>query len=71
MISRGGGAVPDPVVFRAEMEARHPLGRILTPDEVASVAVFLTTPAASGMTGASVVVDLGLLASPDFVVPPD
>jgi NAD(P)-dependent dehydrogenase (short-subunit alcohol dehydrogenase family) len=60
-------SVPDPEAFRREMEARHPLGRILRPEEVASVAVFLTTPEASGMTGASVVVDCGLLASPDFV----
>jgi NAD(P)-dependent dehydrogenase (short-subunit alcohol dehydrogenase family) len=60
-------AVPDPAAFRREMEERHPLGRILRPEEVASVAVFLTTPEASGMTGASVVVDCGLLASPDFV----
>ncbi len=62
-------SVADPAAFRREMEARHPLGRILRPEEVASVAVFLTTPAASGMTGASVVVDCGLLASPDFVAP--
>jgi NAD(P)-dependent dehydrogenase (short-subunit alcohol dehydrogenase family) len=59
--------MPDPARFRAEMEARHPLGRILRPEEVASVAVFLTTAEASGMTGASVVVDCGLTASPDFV----
>jgi NAD(P)-dependent dehydrogenase (short-subunit alcohol dehydrogenase family) len=60
-------SVPDPAAFRREMEQRHPLGRILRPEEVASVAVFLTTPEASGMTGASVVVDCGLTASPDFV----
>lgn len=59
-------AMPDPARFRAEMEARHPLGRILRPEEVASVAVFLTTDEASGMTGSSVVVDCGLTASPDF-----
>ena len=64
-------AVPDPAAFRREMEARRPLGRILRPEEVASVAVFLTTPESSGMTGASVVVDCGLLASPDFVTASD
>jgi NAD(P)-dependent dehydrogenase (short-subunit alcohol dehydrogenase family) len=64
-------AMPDPARFRAEMEARHPLGRILRPEEVASVAVFLTTDEASGMTGASVVVDCGLTASPDFVADAD
>jgi NAD(P)-dependent dehydrogenase (short-subunit alcohol dehydrogenase family) len=62
-------SMPDPAAFRAEMEARHPLGRILDPDEVAAVVVFLSTSEASGMTGASVVVDLGLTASPDFIVP--
>lgn len=64
-------SVADPASFRAEMEARHPLGRILRPEEVASVAVFLTTAEASGMTGASVVVDCGLTASPDFVAGAD
>jgi NAD(P)-dependent dehydrogenase (short-subunit alcohol dehydrogenase family) len=62
-------SMPDPAAFRAEMEARHPLGRILDPAEVASVVVFLSTSEASGMTGASVVVDLGLTASPDFIPP--
>jgi NAD(P)-dependent dehydrogenase (short-subunit alcohol dehydrogenase family) len=62
-------STPDPAAFRAEMESRHPLGRILDPGEVASVVVFLSTSEASGMTGASVVVDLGLTASPDFIPP--
>jgi NAD(P)-dependent dehydrogenase (short-subunit alcohol dehydrogenase family) len=62
-------SMPDPAAFRAEMEARHPLGRILDPEEVALVVVFLSTTEARGMTGASVVVDLGLTASPDFIPP--
>jgi NAD(P)-dependent dehydrogenase (short-subunit alcohol dehydrogenase family) len=66
-IQRQLDAAPDEAEFRAEMNARHPLGRILRPEEVASVAVFLTTDEASGMTGSCVVVDCGLTASPDFI----
>jgi SDR family mycofactocin-dependent oxidoreductase len=38
----------------------QPAGRLLTPDEVAAVLVFLAGPASSGMTGAVVPVDGGL-----------
>lgn len=41
--------------------ARIPLGRIGQPDEVATVALFLASPAASYMTGSLVVVDGGYL----------
>ncbi|MBN4667017.1 SDR family oxidoreductase, partial [Pandoraea nosoerga] len=41
---------------------RTPMKRWGTPEEVANVAVFLTTPAASFMTGAVVPVDGGYLS---------
>jgi NAD(P)-dependent dehydrogenase (short-subunit alcohol dehydrogenase family) len=65
-ISKQAAAMSDKEEFRRKMNARHPLGRILRPEEVASVAVFLTSADASGMTGTCVVVDCGLTASPDF-----
>ncbi|CAB4869196.1 unannotated protein [freshwater metagenome] len=40
----------------------HPLGRILEPEEVAHAIIFLGSPMASGITGATLIVDGGLSA---------
>lgn len=40
----------------------YPLGRLVTPEEVARAALFLASPAASGITGAILPVDAGLTA---------
>ena len=40
----------------------YPLGRIVTAKEVASAVAFLTSPVASGITGAALNVDAGLMA---------
>ena len=44
---------------RRAVEARYPLGRIAQPVEIASVALFLATEAASYLTGAAIPVDGG------------
>jgi NAD(P)-dependent dehydrogenase (short-subunit alcohol dehydrogenase family) len=44
------------------LESQHPIGRLVTSDEVANAALFLASDQASGITGASLVVDGGLTA---------
>jgi NAD(P)-dependent dehydrogenase (short-subunit alcohol dehydrogenase family) len=63
---RAMGTADDPEAWIAERAARNPLGRILSADEVAAVAWFLSTDGSSGMTGAVVAVDAGLSVSFDF-----
>jgi NAD(P)-dependent dehydrogenase (short-subunit alcohol dehydrogenase family) len=48
--------------FSKWVHDRIPLGRLGTPDEVASAALFLASPAASLVTGTSLVVDGGWTA---------
>lgn len=49
-------------VQRAELEGRHPIGRLGDAEEVANVIDFLVSPAASFVTGAYYVVDGGYTA---------
>jgi NAD(P)-dependent dehydrogenase (short-subunit alcohol dehydrogenase family) len=49
-----------PAELRAEFDAMHPIGRVGTIDEVASVMVFLASDEASFVTGANYTVDGGL-----------
>ena len=50
----------------ARYERQAPLGRIGTREEVADAVLFLASPAARFMTGANIVVDGGVCASPIF-----
>jgi 2-keto-3-deoxy-L-fuconate dehydrogenase len=52
---------PDPEAARARNVKRHPLGRLGTADEVASLALFLASDEASFITGGTYVIDGGAL----------
>lgn len=56
---------------REEIAAEHALGRLLHPDEIANVALFLASDESSAITGAALVVDGGLTCrSPISGFPP-
>ena len=50
----------DPAAERAALEARQPLGRLVTPEEVAAAIVYLASPAAGSVTGTALAVDGGM-----------
>lgn len=51
----------DPGLLRKVLP-HYPLGRLVTPEEVANAVLFLSSPAASGVTGVTLLVDAGLVA---------
>jgi NAD(P)-dependent dehydrogenase (short-subunit alcohol dehydrogenase family) len=50
----------DPALERAALNARQPLGRLVSADEVAAAVAYLASPAAASVTGASLAVDGGM-----------
>jgi NAD(P)-dependent dehydrogenase (short-subunit alcohol dehydrogenase family) len=63
MIQREASVAADPDEQIKRFAASHPLGRLGRPEEVASVAMFLASDAASFVTGSAVSVDGGLMAA--------
>jgi NAD(P)-dependent dehydrogenase (short-subunit alcohol dehydrogenase family) len=55
-------AQPDPERAQAELVARHPIGRLASPEEQAKACLFLVSDDAAYMTGAVLLVDGGRLA---------
>ncbi|GEB50872.1 SDR family NAD(P)-dependent oxidoreductase [Streptomyces cacaoi] len=53
-------AADDPEAERAALEARQPMGRLVTADEVAAAVAYLAGPAAASVTGTSLAVDGGM-----------
>lgn len=56
------GLFPDLETAEKLVSAGHALGRMGTPDEIASGIVYLSSPAASFMTGSELVIDGGMTA---------
>ncbi|MFJ4933402.1 SDR family NAD(P)-dependent oxidoreductase [Streptomyces pseudovenezuelae] len=50
----------DPEAERAALNARQPLGRLVTADEVAAAIAYLASPAAASVTGTALAVDGGM-----------
>ncbi len=53
-------AAADPVVERAALEARQPMGRLVTADEVAHAIAYLASPLSASTTGTVLAVDGGM-----------
>lgn len=53
-------AAPDPEAERAALEARQPMGRLVTAAEVAEAIAYLASPAAASTTGTVLAVDGGM-----------
>lgn len=59
LAARSGAGVD---AFRAELDARHPIGRVGKPEEIASGIAFLLSDDAAFMTGSELVIDGGYIA---------
>ena len=49
--------------YREKMESQIPAGRFARPDEIGSLVAFLMSPAAGYITGTTIAIDGGLMAS--------
>jgi NAD(P)-dependent dehydrogenase (short-subunit alcohol dehydrogenase family) len=53
-------AAPDPGAERAALEARQPMGRLVSAEEVAAAIAYLASPVAGATTGTALAVDGGM-----------
>jgi NAD(P)-dependent dehydrogenase (short-subunit alcohol dehydrogenase family) len=53
-------AAGDPVAERAALDARQPMGRLVSPGEVAAAIAYLASPLAGATTGTALAVDGGM-----------
>ncbi|MFF4585583.1 SDR family NAD(P)-dependent oxidoreductase [Streptomyces sp. NPDC001388] len=59
-VARLLAAADDAEAERAALDARQPMGRLVTADEVAAAIVYLASPAAASVTGTALAVDGGM-----------
>jgi len=62
MLRRAMEELGGQAAVRPSFEAKHPLGRICTPEEVAKAAFYLASDDSAFVTGAALVIDGGLTA---------
>jgi NAD(P)-dependent dehydrogenase (short-subunit alcohol dehydrogenase family) len=60
-IGRLLGAAPDPAAERAALNARQPIGRLVSADEVAAGIAYLASPLAGATAGTALAVDGGMI----------
>lgn len=53
-------SAPDPAFERAQLEARQPHGRLVSPQEIAHAVAYLASPRATSTTGVALAVDGGM-----------
>ena len=63
MLHREAASSGDPEALLATFAAAQPMGRLVRPQEVANVAVFLASDLAAGVTGTCLAADGGLMAA--------
>jgi NAD(P)-dependent dehydrogenase (short-subunit alcohol dehydrogenase family) len=61
-VARITAGYDDPEEARAQMKARQPHGRLVTPEEIAAMAAYLASEEASSVVGACMIVDGGVTA---------
>lgn len=66
LLTRHFEALPDGDQARRQLEARHPIGRLLTAEDIAPTIAHLASDGAAAITGANFVVDGGLTATFDY-----
>lgn len=66
LLERHFANLPEGEEAQRKLVQRHPIGRLLTPEDIAPTIVHLTQPSAAAVTGANFVVDGGLTATFDF-----
>jgi 2-keto-3-deoxy-L-fuconate dehydrogenase len=59
-VSRLLAAAPDPAAERVALEARQPIGRLVTAEEVAAAVAHLASPESGATTGTALAVDGGM-----------
>jgi 2-keto-3-deoxy-L-fuconate dehydrogenase len=55
-------SAPDPEAARTQLRERQPIGRLVTPDEVAHAIAYLGSPLSASTTGTALTVDGGMTA---------
>jgi 3(or 17)beta-hydroxysteroid dehydrogenase len=62
MVIGAASKLPDPEGFLKELIARHPIGKLCEPDDVAYAALYLASDETRNQTGIEIVVDGGYIA---------